>query len=196
MALRDAPPDLGEHRLGAAAARRRRARAGSTQKAHEKEQPSWIFTNARTRSSRASAWTQPIAPTSPATAAGVSSLRPRDDDDVRRQAGERVAGEVRAAAGHVDARVRARGPRGRLARLRTASCVTQQVLTTATSPRRRPAPRGRRRAAARAPPARRCARPCSRGSGPRTSPSAPRIYSARRAGRPPSRRARARPPRA
>ena len=45
-----------------------------TQKAHENEQPSWIFTNARIRSSRASACTQPIAPTSPATAAGVSSL--------------------------------------------------------------------------------------------------------------------------
>ena len=45
-----------------------------TQKAHEKEQPSWIFTNARVRSSRATASTQPIAPTSPATNAGVSSL--------------------------------------------------------------------------------------------------------------------------
>ncbi len=46
-----------------------------TQKAQEKEHPSWIFTNARTRSRRASAWTHPIAPTSPATKAGVSSLR-------------------------------------------------------------------------------------------------------------------------
>ena len=49
--------------------------SGITQKLHEKEQPSWIFTNARTRSSRASAWTQPIAPTSPATNAAVSSAR-------------------------------------------------------------------------------------------------------------------------
>ena len=48
---------------------------GITQKLHEKLQPSCTFTNARTRSSRASAWTQPIAPTSPATAAGMSSLR-------------------------------------------------------------------------------------------------------------------------
>jgi hypothetical protein len=46
-----------------------------TQKLHENEQPSWIFTNARTRSIRASAWTHPIAPTSPATKAAVSSLR-------------------------------------------------------------------------------------------------------------------------
>ena len=89
-----------------------------TQKLHEKEQPSCTLTNARTRSSRASAWTQPIAPTSPATKAGVSSLRSRDDDDVLGQAGERVAGEVRAAAGDVDAAVRARGARGFLARLR------------------------------------------------------------------------------
>ena len=49
--------------------------SGITQNAHEKLQPSWILTKARTRSSPASAWTQPIAPTSPATNAGVSSLR-------------------------------------------------------------------------------------------------------------------------
>src|SRR5207245_11640770 len=46
----------------------------TTQKLHEKLQPSWIFTNARTRSRRESAWTQPIAPTAPETAPGVSSL--------------------------------------------------------------------------------------------------------------------------
>ena len=45
-----------------------------TQNEHENEQPSWIFTNARIRSSPARACTQPIAPTSPATAAGTSSL--------------------------------------------------------------------------------------------------------------------------
>ena len=53
--------------------------SGITQKLHENEQPSWIFTNARTRSSRASAWTQPIAPTSPATNAAsprCASRRP------------------------------------------------------------------------------------------------------------------------
>ena len=75
MALLDAPADL-------AAAPRRRSRlreaprtSGITQKLHEKLQPSCTRTKARTRSSRASAWTQPIAPTSPATNAGVSSLR-------------------------------------------------------------------------------------------------------------------------
>ena len=49
--------------------------SGITQKLHENEQPSWIFTKARTRSTRASACTQPIAPTSPATNAAVSSGR-------------------------------------------------------------------------------------------------------------------------
>src|SRR5205823_13380836 len=48
--------------------------SGMTQKLQEKLQPSCTFTNARTRSRRASAWTQPIAPTSPATNSGVSSL--------------------------------------------------------------------------------------------------------------------------
>ena len=51
--------------------------SGITQKAHENEQPSWIFTNARTRSRRCSAWTHAIAPTSPATnAAAASPTRP------------------------------------------------------------------------------------------------------------------------
>ena len=54
--------------------------SGITQNAHENEQPSWIFTNARVRSRRASERTQPIAPTSPAIAAGSSSLgRPTTD---------------------------------------------------------------------------------------------------------------------
>ena len=47
-----------------------------TQKAHENEHPSWIFTNARVRSTRASDCTQPMAPTWPATVAGSSSLLP------------------------------------------------------------------------------------------------------------------------
>ncbi len=45
-----------------------------TQNAHANEQPSWIFTKARVRSSLAFACTQPIAPTSPATTSGTSSL--------------------------------------------------------------------------------------------------------------------------
>ena len=116
------------------AARARRARAGSTQKVHEKEQPSCTFTNARTRSSRASAWTQPIAPTSPATNGRRLLAAPGDDDDVLRQAGERVR-----RRGSRRSRSRRRG--GACARpataawrdLRSASWVTQHVLTTATS---------------------------------------------------------------
>ena len=50
--------------------------SGITQNAHENEQPSWIFTNARTRSSLASACTQAIAPTSPATVSTACSIWP------------------------------------------------------------------------------------------------------------------------
>ena len=39
--------------------------SGTTQKLHEKLQPSWTFTKARTRSRRDSACTHPTAPTSP-----------------------------------------------------------------------------------------------------------------------------------
>ena len=72
--LRDTPANLREYRL---ALRLRDAprTSGITQKLHENEHPSWIFTNARTRPTRASACTHPIAPTSPATKAAVSSLR-------------------------------------------------------------------------------------------------------------------------
>ena len=89
MALRDAAADLGEHCV------RTRLRlaprtSGTTQKLHEKLQPSWIFTNARTRSSRASSWTQPIAPTSPATNAGVSSERLATTTTLSRHVRERV----------------------------------------------------------------------------------------------------------
>ena len=67
---------------------------------------------------------------------------------------ERVAVEVRAAAGHVDAPVRARRARGRLARLRDglvgdAAGVDDGDVGAASAARR-----GRRRAGARAPPAR------------------------------------------
>ena len=50
--------------------------SGITQNAQENEQPSWIFTNARTRSSLASACTHAIAPTSPATASTACSICP------------------------------------------------------------------------------------------------------------------------
>ena len=104
----------------ASAARLREAprTSGMTQKRHENEQPSCTLTKARTRSRRASACTQPIAPTSPATNSGVSSLRRATDDDVLGQPGERVAGEVRAAACDVHAAVRARRAGRLLAGLR------------------------------------------------------------------------------
>ena len=50
--------------------------SGITQNEHENEQPSWIFTKARMRSSFASAWTQPMAPTSPATVSTACSIWP------------------------------------------------------------------------------------------------------------------------
>src|SRR3954462_13657831 len=109
-------------RISASTAAARRLRdaprtIGMTQKLQEKEQPSWIFTNARTRARRAAACTHPIAPTAPGTGARRHApdraavagderrrlLRGlRDDDDVLRQAGERRALQVRAAARQVD----------------------------------------------------------------------------------------------
>src|SRR5579875_2189488 len=82
-----------------------------TQKRQENEQPSCTLTKARTRSSRLSAWTQPIAPTSPATAAGVSSLR--------RATTTTFAGRPAKAspARFAPPPVRAGGAAGRLARL-------------------------------------------------------------------------------
>ena len=78
VALRDAAPDLDARTAGVGGTAPRRAaheRDDLSEKLHEKLPPSWILTNARTRSNRSSAWTQAIAPTSPATKAGVSSLR-------------------------------------------------------------------------------------------------------------------------
>ena len=72
--LRDPLADLAQNGRGRAAARPPRTR-GTTQKLQEKEQPSWIFTNARTRSRPASSFTHASAPRSSATAAGVSSER-------------------------------------------------------------------------------------------------------------------------
>ena len=75
VALRHPPPDLAEHGFGAP--RRVAPRtSGITQNAQENEQPSWILTKARTRSSLASACTQPIAPTSPATVSTACSIWP------------------------------------------------------------------------------------------------------------------------
>src|SRR5436305_11990011 len=107
--------------------------SGMTQKLHEKLQPSWILTNARTRSRRASACTQPSAPTSPATKSGVASLRRATT--VTLSGRPTNASPARFAAQPVTKTRRCvRAARAAAWRdLRTASCVTQQVLTTATS---------------------------------------------------------------
>ena len=88
-----------------------------TQNEHENEQPSWIFTKARIRSSPARACTQPIAPTSPATAAGTSSLGRANHGHVGRDLLE-GRWEVRGATRDVDASVRPRGAGDGLTRLR------------------------------------------------------------------------------
>ena len=76
--------------------------SGITQYPHENEQPSWIFTNARTRSSLAPADTADRA-----DVAGDETGRllgtPRDDRHVRRQLGEPVAAETRSASRDVHA---------------------------------------------------------------------------------------------
>src|SRR5690349_11787566 len=104
-----------------------------TQKLHENEQPSWIFTNARTRSIRASARTQPMAPTSPATKAAVSSLGFATTVTF----GGRLAKafSCRFAAQPVTYTCECvRAARAAALRLfATASFVTQHVLITATS---------------------------------------------------------------
>ena len=117
MTLRDASRDLGEHGPGTSGCASPPRTSGMTQNAHENEQPSWIFTNARVRSSRARACTQPIAPTSPATAAGTSSLGRAITRHVRRDALEAPI-EVRGAPRDVDAAVRPRRAGDGLTRLR------------------------------------------------------------------------------
>ena len=89
--------------------------SGMTQKPHENEQPSWILTNARTRSRRASAWTQPIDADVACDERRRLLGAPGDDGDVGRKA---RGVEVRGAAGEVDACVGARRARGCLAALR------------------------------------------------------------------------------
>jgi hypothetical protein len=107
--------------------------SGMTQKLHENEQPSWIFTNARTRSSRASAWTHPIAPTSPATNAAVSSARRATTVTFAGRLAKAFCARF-AAQPVTYTRPCVRAARAAAFRLfATASFVTQQVLITATS---------------------------------------------------------------
>src|SRR5581483_4806986 len=107
--------------------------SGMTQKLHEKLQPSCTLTNARTRSTRASACTQAIAPTSPATDAGVASLLFATTTTLSGSpANAPPARFAPQPVTYTRRWVRA----ARAASLRdfaTASFVTQHVLTTATS---------------------------------------------------------------
>ena len=88
-----------------------------TQNAHENEQPSWIFTNARVRSSRALALHAGDGADVARDGGRCVLAGARDDVDVVRQPGERSF-EIRRAAGHVDAPMTARRARRGLARLR------------------------------------------------------------------------------
>ena len=157
------------------AARSRRARprprrlreaprtSGITQNAHEKLQPSWTLTNARTRSSRASP--------------GRSRSRRRRRQ--RTPASPRSARETTTTFSGRPANASLGGSRRSPSRRRAGACARPRARPCATSTRlardaaraddgdvgaARRAPRGRRRAAARGSPARRRARPCSRGN--------------------------------
>src|SRR5215213_9220640 len=107
--------------------------SGTTQKEQEKLQPSCTFTNARMRSILASDWTQPIEPTSPATNDAVSSLRLRTT--ITFPSIPLNGSPVKFAAHPVTyTRPCVRAARATACRdFRTASCVTQHALTTATS---------------------------------------------------------------
>src|SRR4051794_16540970 len=104
-----------------------------TQKLHEKLQPSCTFTNARTRSRRGSPRAPPIAPPSPATNEGVSSLERATNTTF---SGSPANASVERFAPHPVTYTRrcVRAARDAAWRdFRSASCVTQHVLITATS---------------------------------------------------------------
>ena len=132
VALSDAAADLAEHGVGRAAARGAAHERDHAEAARERAAVLHLDEGANA--------VEPRVRLDAADRADVARdelrrlLAPASDhDDVVRQPGERVAGEVRTAAGDVDpACVRA----ARAASLRdfaTASLVTQHVLTTATS---------------------------------------------------------------
>ena len=119
MPLRDAPADLAEHRLGAAAARRAADERDHAEGARERaavldldERPHPVEPRVRLHA----------ADRAHVAGDGLDGLLDlaRDDGDVRGQPGERRVREPGAASGHVDASVRARRTRGGLARLREA----------------------------------------------------------------------------
>ena len=117
MALRDAAADLAEHGLGRAAARGAADERDDAEAARERAAVLHLDEGAHA--------VEAGVRLDAADRADVArdELRrllapPRDDDDVVRQAGERVPGEVRAATGDVHAPVRARRASRLLARLR------------------------------------------------------------------------------
>jgi len=76
--------------------------SGITQKAHENEQPSWILTKARVRSSRVSLCHQAIGPTAPPIADRCLLTGTPDHGHVLCDVAERAV-EARAAACRIDA---------------------------------------------------------------------------------------------
>ena len=117
VALRDAARDLAQHGVGAAAARRAAHERDDAEVARERAAVLHLHERAHAVEPRVR-----LDAADRADVAGDEGGRLlaalRDDDDVLGQSGERVAREVRAAARHVDAAVRARCARGFLARLR------------------------------------------------------------------------------
>ena len=170
VALRDAALDLAEHRVGAAAARRPADERDHAEGAREAAAVLDLHERARP--------VEPRVGLDAADRADVAGdgVRQSPRSAARRPSRSGQAGEG-AVGGSRRSRSRRRGRGVRAAReaawrdFETASCVTQHVLTTATSPAARDLGVAVARAGARAPPARRRARPCSRGSGRRTSPS-------------------------
>ena len=117
VTLRDAATDLAEHGVGGAAARGAAHERDDAEAARERAAVLHLDERANAVEARVGLHAADRADVARDELRRL--LAPaRDDDDVLRQAGERVAGEVRAAAGDVDPPVRARRASGLLARLR------------------------------------------------------------------------------
>ena len=147
VALRDAPADLAEHGVGAAAARRAAHERDHAERARERAAVLDLDEGADAVEPRVGL---DAADRADVAGDGLDRLLDLagDDGDVRGQPGERSLGEPGAAAGHVDARMRARGARGGLARLREA-LVRDAAGVDDGDVARRPRPRGGRRGASR-----------------------------------------------
>ena len=117
VALGDAPPDLGEDGLGAAAARCAAHERNHAEVAAERAAVLDLDEGAHAVEARVGADATDRADVSRHLLDGVLDL-PAHHRDVCRQSGERRRGQPGAAARDENALVRPRGPRGRLARLR------------------------------------------------------------------------------